>query len=206
MASKKIYAVRKGRETGIFGTWDECKKQIDGFSGAEYKSFTTSAVEEANAYLDSRELEPKQDTQVNPYDISTYNNDTVMAYIDGSFNESANKYGSGVVLMYAFEGVRKEAASMRNVAGEIEAAMSAIQVAYESGARKIIVNYDYEGVEKWANGSWKTNNEHTEGYKKYIERMSNKIKIEFNHIRAHTGIEGNELADKLAKTAVGIEV
>ena len=35
----KIYAVRKGRKTGIFQTWDETKEQVDGFSGAEYKSF-----------------------------------------------------------------------------------------------------------------------------------------------------------------------
>ena len=41
MAKKKIYAVRKGHKTGLFYTWDECKKQVNGFSGAEYKSFQT---------------------------------------------------------------------------------------------------------------------------------------------------------------------
>ena len=37
MAKKKIYAVRKGHKTGLFYTWDECKKAVYGYSGAEYK-------------------------------------------------------------------------------------------------------------------------------------------------------------------------
>ena len=36
----KYYAVKNGRKIGIFETWDECKAQVEGFSGAEYKSFT----------------------------------------------------------------------------------------------------------------------------------------------------------------------
>lgn len=41
MAAKKqkYYAVWKGRESGVFSTWEECKKQVDGFEGAQYKSF-----------------------------------------------------------------------------------------------------------------------------------------------------------------------
>ena len=41
MAKKKIYAVRKGHKTGLFYTWDECKKAVHGYSGAEYKGFLT---------------------------------------------------------------------------------------------------------------------------------------------------------------------
>ena len=49
MAKKKIYAVRKGKTTGIFYSWDECSASVNGYPGAEYKSFTTK--EEANSYL-----------------------------------------------------------------------------------------------------------------------------------------------------------
>lgn len=35
----KFYAVRKGKKTGIFSTWDECKEQVTGYKGAIYKSF-----------------------------------------------------------------------------------------------------------------------------------------------------------------------
>lgn len=46
MAKQKYYVVWKGRESGIYSSWDECKKQIDGFTGAEYKSFETQELAE----------------------------------------------------------------------------------------------------------------------------------------------------------------
>ena len=45
----KYYAVKVGRMTGIYNTWDECKEQVDGFEGALYKSF--SKLEDAQEYL-----------------------------------------------------------------------------------------------------------------------------------------------------------
>ncbi|GHS93935.1 ribonuclease H [Bacteroidia bacterium] len=41
MSKKKYYVVWKGLNPGVYDTWDESKKQIDGFEGALYKSFTT---------------------------------------------------------------------------------------------------------------------------------------------------------------------
>lgn len=42
----KFYVVWKGRNTGIFEDWDSCKKSIEGFEGAQYKSFKTLAEAE----------------------------------------------------------------------------------------------------------------------------------------------------------------
>ena len=39
MSKKKLYVVWSGRKKGIFTSWNVCKKQIDGFEGAQYKSF-----------------------------------------------------------------------------------------------------------------------------------------------------------------------
>ncbi len=36
---KKYYVVWNGKKTGVFTSWDTCKKQITGFEGAQYKSF-----------------------------------------------------------------------------------------------------------------------------------------------------------------------
>jgi len=54
MAKKKYYVVWNGRETGIFETWPECEKQIQGFAGAEYKSFSSLKLAE-EAYLGKKE-------------------------------------------------------------------------------------------------------------------------------------------------------
>lgn len=37
----KYYAVKNGRKPGIYSSWDECKKQVEKFKGAIYKSFTS---------------------------------------------------------------------------------------------------------------------------------------------------------------------
>lgn len=39
MAKKKFYVVWKGKKTGVFSSWNTCKKQIDGFENAQYKAF-----------------------------------------------------------------------------------------------------------------------------------------------------------------------
>ena len=50
MAKKeKFYVVWFGNPTGIFGSWEECKRSIKGVKGAEYMSFD-SFVEAKKAY------------------------------------------------------------------------------------------------------------------------------------------------------------
>lgn len=41
MAKKKYYGVKVGKTPGVYLTWEECKSQVDGYSGAVYKSFPT---------------------------------------------------------------------------------------------------------------------------------------------------------------------
>lgn len=43
MAKKKFYVVWKGKHPGIFESWADCKAQIEGFKGAQYKSFSSFA-------------------------------------------------------------------------------------------------------------------------------------------------------------------
>lgn len=38
----KFYVVWAGRAPGVYPTWDECRRQVDGFSGAVFRSFRTS--------------------------------------------------------------------------------------------------------------------------------------------------------------------
>lgn len=36
---KKYYVVWNGRVPGLYGSWEECKAQVDGVTGAQYKAF-----------------------------------------------------------------------------------------------------------------------------------------------------------------------
>ncbi len=39
MGKKKFYTVWRGNQTGVFNSWDACRKAVEGFQGAIYKSF-----------------------------------------------------------------------------------------------------------------------------------------------------------------------
>jgi ribonuclease HI len=46
-SKKKFYVVWKGATPGVYQTWAECKAQIHGFAGAQYKSFESAAAAQA---------------------------------------------------------------------------------------------------------------------------------------------------------------
>jgi ribonuclease HI len=43
---QKFYVVWKGRRTGIFTSWKECSAQVQGYTGARYKSFPSRLAAE----------------------------------------------------------------------------------------------------------------------------------------------------------------
>lgn len=195
----KFYAVRAGKKAGIYSTWDECKKMVDGYSGAQYKSFKTKK--------DAEEFMGNGSPNVNGAtgDIDIY------AFVDGSFNSVTNVYGYGGFLCYEDKkiilegsGSDAEMASMRNVAGEVLGSMAAIRKALELGLDHIYIYYDYMGIEMWATGSWKRNKKGTIAYYDYINSIKDKIDIKFVKVKGHSGVEGNEEADQIAKHSVGI--
>lgn len=199
MSKKKFYAVKNGKNIGIYNTWNECKEQVNGFSGAEYKSFAT--IEEAKEYVYGAQ------------EIVKLNLDsTVEAYVDGSYEHSIREYGSGVVILkhgivekiYSIKGNDESLVGMRNVAGEIEASKIAMSYCIDNNIENLILYFDYEGIEKWCIGSWKTNKEGTIAYKKYYDSIKSKLNVKFVKVKAHSGNKYNEEADKLAKKAIGI--
>lgn len=46
----KYYAIKHGKRTGIFLNWNECKHYVNGFKGAQFKSFKSQT--EAASWLD----------------------------------------------------------------------------------------------------------------------------------------------------------
>lgn len=212
--AKKVYAVRKGRKTGIFDTWAECQKQVSGFSGAEYKSFASTV--DAMQFLEGGRGSAAEEGFVQPEDSSIAEaaflpENTAIAYVDGSFDKISGDFSYGMVILYQGEELTfcqriqdEELAQMHNVAGEIKGAEAAMRYAAANGIERIVIYHDYEGIAKWCNGAWKANKEGTRAYRAYYETVRNKLQIEFVKVKGHSGDKYNDMADRLAKKALGL--
>ena len=131
---------------------------------------------------------------------------------DGSYHIRRHVYGWGVVILsgetpVTLRGSGDEADYLpaRNVAGEVFASLHAMQWAVEHGYTSIRIFYDYEGICKWATGDWKTNTPISIMYANTVrETYAPKLHVTFEKVEAHTGVMYNEMADQVAKSAVGL--
>lgn len=197
--AKKYYAVKNGRKIGIFESWAECKESVSGFSGAQYKSFFSGS--DAKAYIcgDTESIaDGKRDG-------------AAVAYVDGSYNAKTGEFSYGAVIFHNGKEINisrafcdKEAAAMRNVAGEIRGAQAAMSYCIENKIDKLDLYYDYQGIECWCTGAWSANKTGTKEYKKYYDEIKNQVDVRFVKVKGHSGDEYNDKADKLAKSALGI--
>ena len=215
MAAKQFYAVKKGKKTGIFDSWDACKKEIEGYSGAEYKGFAT--LKEAKEYLgisvdegEEGNLQVGGSKLQGKAPVVQQDADTLIAYVDGSYEHSLLKYAFGCVFLLPDgsiyvengSGNNPDSAKLRNVTGEMLGSMFAVRWAIKNGFSKIEIRYDYEGVEKWVTGAWKSKTELTQKYAAAMCKWSQQIQLKFTKVLAHSNVYYNEMADQLAKQAL----
>lgn len=212
--AKKYYAVKAGRKTGIYETWDECKEQVDGFKGAAYKSFKT--ISEAYEFMGYEKIDtgrPENNEMCNEDNFVNDNasENSMIAYVDGSYNDATKEFSYGMIAFYKGETIRdckayndETLVSMRNVAGEIKGSEAAMALALEKGCKQIHIYHDYEGIAKWPLGEWKANKEGTIAYKQYYDSIKPELEVTFHKVTGHSGDKYNDEADRLAKSALCI--
>lgn len=196
----KFYAVCTGRTPGIYTSWPDCQKQVIGYPNAIFKGFATK--EDAENFI-NHNLPNHNQMNILPIESS------VSIYVDGSYQSGRYSWAFAVYsldgkLTHQANGIGndKEAAKMNNVAGELAGALEAIQWAEKNDIRPITIYHDYSGLAHWASGYWKANNKFTIAYATFV---SPKLDwITFRKVAGHTGVDGNEVVDRLAKEALGL--
>lgn len=223
MAKNKFYAVKVGKIPGIYSTWGECEAQTKGVAGAKYKSFAT--LKEAEDYIQNTDSDTSVTEQSNTVmtvedmnamvesKISSLVENEVIAFVDGSYDVTEEKSAFGAIIISrggnkdtlykAFtKQLGEEFISLRNVAAELEGVKEAINWAVLYKKEKITIYYDYTGIEQWATGQWKANNNITKDYVSFIREKRKSVDITFVKVHAHSGIILNEEVDALAKNAL----
>ena len=197
----KFYAVQKGRNTGIFTSWDECKANVNGYKGAIFKSFQTR--QEAEAFL-GENFKTIIDTE-----------SSILVYVDGSFMN--NIVGSGIRIIYPNGEIEDYIASpsgpyteSRNVYGELNAVIEALLILHlktiDEGLfiDSIIIYHDYMGIANHVDGTWRLNKRSSEEYAEKVRQLKTILGISnlsFVHVAAHSNNEHNDAVDELAKYA-----
>lgn len=197
--AKKFYAVKHGKTTGIFTVWDECKASVDGVPNALYKGFSTR--EEAENYLNGELSQTPQSKE-----------DVAIAYVDGSYKAETEEFAYGAILFVNGEEIEfsgadtnPEVKDMRNVAGELKGAMVVMNYCVKHGIKDLEIYHDYEGIARWCRGEWKTTKPGTKMYKAYYDSICDKLNVTFVKVKGHSDDVNNDRADRLAKSALGIE-
>jgi ribonuclease H-related protein len=202
----KFYAVRKGRVPGIYSTWDSCAAQVKGYPGAVYKSFKTQ--DEARLFMDGQGTPSLPRTESGPSPASMA--PSVDIWVDGS---CIHNNGDNLQLGWAYlilDGERElyrdsgndipeEARSQRNVAGEIQAVLKALDWCQAQGISRATIYHDYQGLAAWVTGDWKAKTPFTQAYAATVKAHA--MDLRWEKVLAHSGEKYNEIVDQLARDA-----
>lgn len=239
---QKWYVVWEGRNPGIYLTWAECRREVDGFPRAKYKSFTkpeaatiafqrgwrtgnlsTSEITKQvakNPPTSAKSKTPgKKRAGAKTTDAKRSTVD-VDIYCDGACEPNPGPSGSGIALYRQGEldslYLGLYAAKGTNNTAELNALHQALMLAKEAIAAGESVRiwadsmYAIKCISVWAHGWKKRNWKRPNGdpvknpdiiapaHELYVEI---KKKLSLRHVKGHAGIEGNELADRMAMRA-----
>ena len=210
---KNFYAVKVGRQPGIYTTWAECEQQVRGFPGARYKGFVTKT--QAIGWLNKKEDEspvPKWVAEPNKVETEETLLDGINLYTDGSCLKNPGVGGWAAIIVIG-ESVRELAggtADTTNNRMEMTAAINGLE-ALPVGA---IVNLHTDSqylknaftrywLANWKRYGWKTANGSDVLNKDLWLRLDNLCQtrqVKFHWVKGHAGHKYNERCDTLARS------
>lgn len=223
--ARKWYVVWVGRTPGIYTTWAECEREVKGFPSARYKSFPseeialqafakTAKVPASKASTSRTAKKPKAPAK--PIQSAV----DVEIFCDGACDPNPGPSGSGVVVYR--QGVLSAlyyghfAPMGTNNTAELLALQESLSLAKTalSDGKSVRIRadsqYAIKCISQWASGwkkrGWRRPNNEPVKNQAIIEAAYDLYcdighAIELVHVKAHAGIEGNELADRMAMKA-----
>ena len=211
---KSVYAaVFQNHQHRLFSSWPECENAVKGKSGARHKGFNSK--EDAQDWVAECLGLPSRERQTNHIAVQTtkINNigdldptQVIDLYVDGSYREGISRRAGwgwvaiqgGLIIAEEF-GVTQGDALSRNIDGELESAIKAMEWAFQRGLQARIF-HDYVGIAAWVEGKWNANKPISKSYLQRTRHISGNIS--FVKVRGHSDDTWNDYADNLATNAI----
>ncbi len=225
-----FYAVARGRNVGVYKTWNECKKEVLGFKFPSFRKFDTQ--EEAEAFIEGRVKSKTKDnnerklkikkTAKNIYVSESDFYPDYYVYTDGSCHHNGRKNAvAGIGIYFGSNDPRnvskRVVGKQTNNVAELTAILETYNIIENDVKKgiKIVIGTDSEYVikcltsygERCSKKMWVDPIPNRELVKQVYETYKDMENVKFMHIKAHTkGIDihsvGNENADRLANMAL----
>ena len=206
----KYYAIAKGRDTGIFKSWDQAKPLVEKYKGAIYKSF--QCPQDAVQFMKEHGIVKLEDFKTETIPHSSFHRDGCLfykgkyhIYTDGGVSY---KKGNRIAQYGIFFGdghslnanIPIHDKMITNQRAELLAIQNALELIINNPIwkdRNIIVctdsEYSYNCITKWSKNwkknDWKTQKGEDVKHKYILENIliNNELHghIKFKHVRAH---------------------
>ena len=185
---KKVYAVRVGREVGLFYTWEECSASVTRFKGAVYRGFKCKKSAERYLGIAPPRVHP-------PWLIQ----------FDGGSSLEDSVAGAGWVIYRGGEEVASGSVALppgnTNNDAEYAAAILALEEAVEMGLEEkvVVVEGDSMLVIKQTLGEWEVKSSNLVTLNTKLKGLVGRFESITLH---HVFRESNKRADQLATAAM----
>lgn len=156
----KIYVVIFNNEVKRFKEWKEAEKFIKGKQGCKYRGF--SSEEEAQNYIN---INVKGKTSSQALKCQTDIKGNVFLIKDGKKTQIG------------------KVDTVLPIERELTGTLLGIKEAINRKEEQIVIEYKNQGVEMWANGTWKTNKPYTINYQNEINNLKKYINIDFKELK-----------------------
>jgi ATP-dependent DNA helicase PIF1 len=134
-ASASFYAVRRGIVPGIYTSWEECKAQIDGFPGAQYKKF--KLAQEAEVFMNTIQVGSSQ----NEINLESLSLEQKYAFY---------KYRAGSNLFITGPGGTGKSHLIKTIRQDLEQRSTKYAVCALTGCAAVLLNCFAKTIHSWS--------------------------------------------------------
>lgn len=225
------YAVRKGVRTGLFDSWDEASPLVLGYRGAEFKKFPSREQAQAWLRGEKVEvvvclkrkrsvasgLTTVQKTEKRPKIEQGGGEKKTIVYCDGGCTANGTKGARASIGIWFGENDERNLGRLlpvemkqTNQTAELYAAITTLRMVPPEDALLIrsdsmyTINAATKWRVNWLAKEWRVPKlENVTLFRELSDLIDQrKAPLEWEHVRAHTGVTGNEGADTLASAVL----